>query len=151
MNTPDLFIGGVSVAALFGILYAIIKLLRHARSEYKAQLVVEENQQEEREQRRKREASAELWEVLDMKQEEIDRLMKRIDEVEKKCNDAIDRCEQERRACERDLAFTRGRLEIIEEWAKSKGMKIPPMQHIRPVIDPQTGSGPHTPLQGPNT
>lgn len=145
--TEETLIGGVSVAAVFAIIYAIIRLIRYGRKEYKNQLEEEEKVQEEKETRRRREAAEEAWEVVDMKQEEINRLLIRIEAVEARCNDTVEKCndtvaryEAERRECEKELAYMSGRLQMIEAWAVAKGMKIGPSKPM------EGGSGVHRPI-----
>ena len=137
---------GAAVAAV-GIGYAVVRLWFYFRGRQQTERSRYSRELAEQQRTIRRDAAQEAWEVVDRLTKEIESHSVKIRELQERHDEEVrireerERAANERAArCEREHGETRGRLIVIESWARQRGLKIPP-----PLSD---GSSPHQPLAG---
>lgn len=118
-------------ASLIGILFALGRLYFWWKERKHAHDNQVMESQREREKESRRSAAEEAWEVVDRLSDEVSGLIQRMNEMENRHAVAVREAQQRAEQCEREhaetkseLGETRGRLAVIESWARLKGLKI---------------------------
>lgn len=120
--------------AAVGVAYAVFKFifwLLGKRHSYSQEIERGLNEQQKAV---RRDAATEAWEVVDKLNIIVGDHSSRLRELEARHAAAIEAIEEREREandraarCEAEHGETRGRLMVIEAWARSKGVKIPPV------------------------
>lgn len=151
------------VAAVSGVVasgYAIYKFFRFVQNTRRKDSQETQDKKDDATKKRKREAADEAWQVADRLQALLTQYDEKLSKIQKECNDALTavqkKCDDTVKAaedradidakraqeCEKEHARSSARLEIIEGWAVSKGLKIPPAK--------DHGSDVHRPVKPPH-